>query len=120
MKIYKGSLIKLKETLRNGLYFLQGCTAIDSVNVVTDPKSKQVSLWHKRLAHVSERGLLELQKQGLFGKEKVEDLPFCVHCILGKATKVRFNKAEHCIEGILDYIHSYLWESSTCCNTRRG
>ena len=28
-------------------------------------------LWHKRLGHVSERGLVELEKQGFLGKNKL-------------------------------------------------
>lgn len=109
MKIYKGSLLKLKGVLENGLYVLQGSTSANYSHSVTDPNSKLSVLWHRRLGHISQKGLMELQKQGLLGKDKVVDIPFCDHCVLGKAAKVRFNRAEHHTGGILDYIHSDLW-----------
>uniref|UniRef100_A0A803PGK5 GAG-pre-integrase domain-containing protein n=1 Tax=Cannabis sativa TaxID=3483 RepID=A0A803PGK5_CANSA len=45
---------------------------------------------HKRLGHVSERGLYKLNKQGLLGKVKLEHLDFCEYCVLGKACRVKF------------------------------
>lgn len=66
IRIFKDSLLKMSRTLNNGLYILKGNTAISQPNVTTDVQSKKIVLWHKRLAHVSERGLPELHKQGCF------------------------------------------------------
>ena len=52
-------------------------------------------LWHQRLGHISHRGLQELEKQGVLGNYKLTDLPFCEHCVFGKATRVKFAKAVH-------------------------
>ena len=69
-------------------------------------------LWHKRLGHVSERGLQELGKQGLLDYGKPGKMPFCEHCILGKATRLQFKRSIHTTTGILNYVHSDLWGSS--------
>lgn len=69
MEIYKGSLLKLKGTLQNGLYVHQGSIEIEYVDNVTNLSAQQTILWHKRLAQISERGILELSKHGPFGVE---------------------------------------------------
>lgn len=61
------------------------------------------------MGHVSERGLLELYKQGLLGKSKLNPLEQCDHCILGKATRVKFSNVVHSTKNKLDYIHMDLW-----------
>jgi len=33
-------------------------------------------MWHLRLRHLSERGLVELAEQGLVGKDKLDKLEF--------------------------------------------
>ena len=47
-------------------------------------------LWNRRLGHVSEKGLLELSKQGLLGKEKLQELEFYKTCVYGKSSRVKF------------------------------
>jgi len=47
------------------------------------------------IGHVSERGLVELAKQGLLGKDKLDKLEFCEHCILGKQHRVKFGNGMH-------------------------
>lgn len=39
---------------------------------------------------MSEKGLKELEKQGLLGGDKIEILQFCEHCIYEKAQRVKF------------------------------
>lgn len=82
------------------------------LNVVSKRATSKTTLWHKRLAHISPRGLSCLFKQGLIGKSKPVEMSFCEHCILGKASKKSFTKASHTTETRLDYIHSDLWGSS--------
>ncbi|XP_073136937.1 uncharacterized protein [Henckelia pumila] len=43
-----------------------------------------------RLAHVSERGLQELNKQGLLFNDFIGKLGFCEECVLEKSTRVKF------------------------------
>ena len=39
-------------------------------------------------------------------------LDFYKHCVMGKQTRVKFGTAIHNTKGILDYIHSDVWEHS--------
>lgn len=67
---------------------------------------------HRRLGHVSERGMLELEKQGLFGKDNLGKLTFCEQCVVGKAAKLKFKRATQTTSGPLNYVHSDLWGPS--------
>lgn len=44
---------------------------------------------------MSERGLVELAKQGLIVSEKLIKLEFCDNCILGKQHRVKFESGMH-------------------------
>lgn len=44
------------------------------------------------MRHVSERGLKELQKQGLLDDNPIGSLDFCEHSVYGKSTRVSFSK----------------------------
>ena len=57
------------------------------------------------MGHVSEKGLDELYKRGLLGKEKLGNLEFCKHRVYGKSHRVKFSKLVHTTQGILDYVH---------------
>ncbi|KAL0545142.1 hypothetical protein IC582_020288 [Cucumis melo] len=109
MKVTKGSLVKLRGTLRHGLYVLEDTRVSGSAAIASGKVTDMFMLWHKRLAHVSERGLQALSQQGLLGGVKNVELSFCEHCIMGKSTRVKFGKGKHTAKGILDYVHSDLW-----------
>ena len=49
----------------------------------------------------------EIIPKGVVGK-----LSFCEHCVVDKSTRQSFQKANHNIKTILDYIHSDLWGPS--------
>ncbi|KAA0059169.1 retrotransposon protein, putative, Ty1-copia subclass [Cucumis melo var. makuwa] len=80
-----------------------------SAAIASDKVTDMSMLWHKRLAHVSERSLQTLSQQGLLGRVKDVEVPFCEHCIMDKSTGVKFGKGKHTTKGILDYVHSDLW-----------
>ncbi|PNX68564.1 putative gag-pol polyprotein, partial [Trifolium pratense] len=63
--------------------------------------------------HVSERGLVELAKQGLLGKEKLNKLDFCDNCTLGKQHKVKFGVRVHKSTRPFEYVRSDLWSPSS-------
>ena len=109
MKVTKGCLVVMKGVIENGLYVLQGSIVIGSASIVEKGADHNSLIWHKRLSHVSERKLLELEKQELLCRDKLEKLQFCESCIFGKATRLKFKKSVHTTTGILNYVHSDLW-----------
>ena len=58
---------------------------------------------------MSEKGLKELEKKGVFGKDQLYSLGFCEDCILGKAYRIKFESAVHTTKEKLGYIHSDMW-----------
>ena len=95
----------MKRLIENGLYVLQGSTIIRSASVVKKDANLNSLIWYQRLGHVSEMGLIELEKQGLLCGDKLGKLQFCENYIFGQATRLKFKKAEHVTTGILNYIH---------------
>ena len=69
-------------------------------------------LWHRRLGHMSEKGLKILSKQGLLDDAETGKLKFCETCVMGKQCRVKFGSGKHTSTGILEYIHSDLWGPS--------
>ena len=65
-------------------------------------------LWHLRLGHMSVKRLKELEKQGVLGNDKTEELDFREDCVFGKSTRNSFKHSTSKSIGILDYIHSDL------------
>ena len=51
-----------------------------------------------------------LSKRGLLGLPGMGKLEFCELCVYGKQKKVSFSTATHRTKGILDYVHSDLWD----------
>lgn len=62
-------------------------------------------LWHLRLAHISEKGLTELHKHGLLGKEQITNIDFYEDSVRGKSTRVKFSQGSHVTKEILNYVH---------------
>ncbi|GJS89793.1 retrovirus-related pol polyprotein from transposon TNT 1-94 [Tanacetum coccineum] len=52
---------------------LDGHAMAGELNASIEEKDSLAQVWHKRLGHISEAGLQVLEKQGLFGKESLED-----------------------------------------------
>ncbi|KAG8474393.1 hypothetical protein CXB51_033749 [Gossypium anomalum] len=69
-------------------------------------------LWHMRLGHMSENGMVELSKRGLLNGQGIYKLNFCEHCAFGKQKRVRFIRRIHNTKGTLECIHSDLWGPS--------
>jgi hypothetical protein len=65
-----------------------------------------------QLSHVSKRGMTILSKQGFLCDKIVESLDFCENCVFGKQCRGKFYTGIHRASGIVDYIHSYLWDLS--------
>ena len=82
---------------------------VDSSNIVIDDNTQ---LWHHRLAHISQKGLEKLAKQGVCRKGGIKPLKFCEHYVLSKAKRQKFPTNTHSSDATLDYVHAYLWGSS--------
>ena len=108
----------MKGVTKNGLYILQGSTVIGSASVVEEDADQNSLVWHRRLGHVSERGLIELEKQGLLCGDKFGKLQFCENCIFGKAIRLKFKKSEHVTIGILNYVQLIFMGSFKASNLR--
>ena len=107
LRVLKGSMGVLKGSLQQELYVLQG-KAINGV-LVAVTSSNETRIWYRRLGHISMKGLQELCKQGILNSKLFCTLDFCESCILSKAHKLKFAKATHTSNSILEYVHSYLW-----------
>ena len=77
----------------SSLYLMQTMVIDSSINAVDDDST--VELWHNKLDHMSEKGLMILAKKNLFSDMKKGSLKRCAHCLAGKQTKVAFKTLQH-------------------------
>ena len=63
------------------------CKDVDS----TAQEDSSPNLWHRQLAHMSEKGLQILAKKSLIPFAKGASLNSCDFCLFGKQHKVSFN-----------------------------
>ncbi|KAH9718038.1 hypothetical protein KPL71_022065 [Citrus sinensis] len=116
---------KTFESITSGKVFLGNnlackVTGIGTINIqMFDGRTRELKevsdktkLWHMRLGHISQKGMKELEKQGLFGHDQITQLEFCEKCVFGKATRLKFNTGKHETKQTLDYIHSDIWGPS--------
>ena len=61
------------------------------INRVNDEAN--VELWHKRISHISEKGLNILTKKNHLPDIKSTPLKRCPHCLAGKQTRVTFKSS---------------------------
>ncbi|KAH9750946.1 Integrase catalytic domain-containing protein [Citrus sinensis] len=108
LRVIKGSMVIMKGIKQNGMYVMDGHTIVGEASV-TDSGGNISMMWHLRMGHMSERGLRELQKQGVFGNDQIGALGFCEDCILGKSSKLRFETATYTTKEKLGYKHFDLW-----------
>ncbi|KAG8475436.1 hypothetical protein CXB51_032203 [Gossypium anomalum] len=115
LKIFKGSLVVMKRQRKIvKLYVLQSSTVTGDATVASSSLSDDdiTKLWHMRLGHISENGMVELSKRRLLDGQGICKLNFCEHCVFGKQKRVRFTKGIYNTKGTLEYIHSDLWGPS--------
>ena len=111
LKVRKGALVMMKGHKRTAnLYILQG-TTVTGDGVVSSKSMTYgdvTMLWHMRLRHMSEKGMIELSRRGLLDRHNTSKLEFCEHCVFKKQRQVKFSKGIHNTKGTLDYLHSDL------------
>ncbi|GJS93919.1 carbamoyl-phosphate synthase small chain, chloroplastic [Tanacetum coccineum] len=77
----------------NFVYFLDGGVIVVKLVLVTE-KERLCKVWHKRLGHISEAGLHELEKREVLRNKGLGKLEFCENCVLGKSTRVSFGRGQ--------------------------
>ena len=75
--------------------------------VKTLENDSSTDLWHRRLGHMSEKGLQVFSKKELLAGIKATPLKTCVHCFHGKQNRISFrrniaSRKSH----VLDLVHS--------------
>ena len=107
LKVSKRSLVHMIGDSNSAkLYILRGSTLSGTVVVVvsSDDPSK-TNLWHMRLGHISELGMIKLVKRDLLHGGSFGKMQFHEHYILGKQKRVKLNACVHTTRGTLDYVH---------------
>ena len=89
----------------NTLYMTSAKLSKGRINVVE--KDSSIELWHKRLGHLSEKGLQILSKKQLLSGAKGTLLKTCVDCLAGKTHRVAFHRFPPSRRSkVLDLIHT--------------
>ena len=95
MKMSKGVLIVMKgQKMEGNIYKLMGNTIVGGAATV-EPELDSTALWHMRLGHMGEHGMMELHKRKLLKGIKPCKLEFCKYYVFGKQNKVKFKTATH-------------------------
>ena len=106
-KLSRGSMVVARGNKCSNLYVMHGSISVDSVNLVESDSSSE--LWHRRLSHMSEKGIDCLAKKNLLSGVKVAKLKRCVHCLAGKQRRVSFKSHPPSRKsGLLELVHSDL------------
>ncbi|KAG8376743.1 hypothetical protein BUALT_Bualt09G0095500 [Buddleja alternifolia] len=87
-KLTKCSLITAKGKKKNSLYLMQAKLSNGKVNAAVN--SFSIELWHKRLGHLSQKGMQLLAKKKLLPDVNGIELQTCVDCLAGKQHRVAF------------------------------
>lgn len=102
-KLTRGNLVVARGEKINKLYWTKALVAKDSVNAM----DMEASLWHRRLSHISEKGLNCLAKKDVLPGLKSAELEKCSHCMAGKQTRVSFKKHPSSRKSeLLELVHS--------------
>ena len=63
-QVFMGSKLALVGEKVNDLFIIKGVEMIEEANAVLSLNPTEADLWHKRLSHISQKGLEALTKQG--------------------------------------------------------
>ena len=102
-RLSKGSLVFARGKICCILYKTQVKLCKDVVSAAQEDSSP--NLWHRRLAHMSEKGLQILAKKSLIPFAKGMSLNPCDFCLFGKQHRVSFNIPSTRKLNVLDLVH---------------
>ncbi|CAL5376159.1 unnamed protein product [Camellia sinensis] len=103
-KLIGGALTIAREEMSSTLYKTQTKICLGSLNAAEDKESPD--LWHRRLAHMSEKGLHLLAKQSRIPLSKESVLNPCDHCLYGKQHRVSFSSTSKRKTEVLNLVYS--------------
>ncbi|RVW77419.1 Retrovirus-related Pol polyprotein from transposon TNT 1-94 [Vitis vinifera] len=108
-KVTKGARV-LACGKKTGTLYMTSCPR-DTIAVADT--STDTSLWHRRLGHMSEKGMKMLLSKGKLPELKSIDFDMCESCILGKQKKASFLKTGRTPKAEkLELVHTDLWGPS--------
>ena len=84
-QISKGAMTVAHGIKTGNLYMLHVSEVKNNVINVTEQPS--VSLWHRRLGHMSKKGMEILSRSGYLPGFSFQEFEFCEHCVYGKQTQ---------------------------------
>ncbi|GJY08649.1 retrovirus-related pol polyprotein from transposon TNT 1-94 [Tanacetum coccineum] len=87
-------------------------TKSGEASVAIQENESLAQVWHKRLGHISEAGLHELEKREVIGNKGLGKFKFFKNYVLGKSTRVSFGRGQHTTKRVIDYVHADLWGPS--------
>ena len=103
-RLTKGSLVIAKGVARGTLYRTNAEICQGELNAAQDEIS--VDLWHKRMGHMSEKGLQILAKKSLISYAKGTTVKPCDYCLFGKQHRFSFQTSSERKLNILDLVYS--------------
>lgn len=104
-KLSRGPFIYAWGNKSSSLYLMDATVSKYMVNVMED--DKMTELWHRRLSHMSEKGLDCLGKKNVLSSFKRAKLNKCDHCLAGKQMRVSFHsRPPSRKQDLLELVHS--------------
>ncbi|KAJ4736375.1 Transposon Ty1-NL2 Gag-Pol polyprotein [Rhynchospora pubera] len=105
-KIVKEALVVARGTKTSTLYLINSSVPLVAVaGAKADP-----NLWHKRLGHMSDKGMKVLASKELLPTMKSVEIDFCEDCVFGKQKRVSFSKVgRERKEKKLELVHTDVW-----------
>ena len=80
--------------MARNIYKLIGTTIVGGAATV-EHELDSTTLWHMRLGHMGERGMMKLHKRKLLKGIKTCKFELCKYCVFGKQNKVQFKTTTH-------------------------
>ena len=109
-KVTKGARVLARGKKTGALYM----TSSPRDTIAVADASTNTSLRHRRLCHISEKGMKMLLSKGKLPELKFIDFDMCDSCILGKQKNVNFLKTYRTLKAEkLELVHIDLWGPSS-------
>jgi len=105
-------VLKARKTVAN-MFVLMGEAHHEAETSIAlaSPAEEKTMIWHKKLGHMSEKGLKILSDQKLLSRLTKVTLPFCERCVTSKQHRLKFGTSITKSKCILDLIHSDVWQA---------